>query len=360
MALPKSVQRTVDAANNAHKDAYTPPVGDPAVVPAAATPAVDPAPAPGAPANSPPVVSVPPTSPSSTAAEVPPGSSVTPASVQDPFEQKFKVLQGKYNAEVPTLHRQLTDAQARAANLEALLATTRAAAAPSQAAVAAATPETADITQDELDQYGPEFIDLVGRAAKRAMAPILGDVGARVASLAEAQTKVVEARSVDTQQGVVRELSSLVPGWERLNTSQVFLDWLSQPDPYSGRSRQELLDQAFTAGDTHRVSRFFSGFMTENATVDPPASQSVGQDTPPVAPSARRLNPVRSLEALAAPGRGQASTQTPGAPNGQRLWTPVDVSRFYENKRRNRFTPEQAAALEADLFAAQLDGRLTQ
>lgn len=364
-ALPAAVRRQIEAGNRAAEKvlkggkpaAPAPNGGTPTnPTPAAAAPVPAPAPAP-APAVATPA---PAPQPAPAAAPAPTGS--------EDFEQKYKVLQGKYNAEVPRLQQQLRDQQLQLKQVQDQLLSTQALIStlgqPRSAVAAAATPPTPSkrIKDDEVKEFGADLTDFIQRAALDAVLP---EVEARVnqasrplAQQVERATKVVQdtaARQAQTdEQRVIATLAKEVPNWEQLDTDEGFLGWLDQTDPFSGVKRGDLLTRAFQSHDAPRVVAFFKSYLNEHAAVTPPA-----QPGTPAAPA--QGAPQVNLGDLVAPGtpKGAAGTQ---AGTEKRIWTAADIKAFYRAKQTGFFkTPEQQAqakAYEQDIFAAQREGRV--
>ena len=53
------------------------------------------------------------------------------------------------------------------------------------------------------------------------------------------------------------------PNWREINRNPRWLQWLQEIDSLSGRTRQQLLNDATAAGDAPRVIAFFRGFQQE-------------------------------------------------------------------------------------------------
>ena len=360
-ALPKAVRAQVDRANQLATE-YTqslkqPQAGDP--------PAGDP-PAGELPATPPLASGEPPaTPPSATPPATPPASLP-----QEGWEQKYRVLQGKYNAEVPRLqnqvreqHGQLQSFQSQLTATQNLLASlsaqreTAPAAQPSTATPAATTKLVKD---EEVREFGADLIDVMRRVVREENAGQMAAVDQRIAPVAQRVDQVAQATqhvgqrvAQSDQQSVLTTLASAVPNWQELNEDPGFLEWLDQIDPFAGVQRGALLKQAYKAHDGSRVVAFFSGYLKEHAAVTPPAASN----PPAAAPAAA---PQRSLEQFVAPGTpktGAASTQDG---SGKRVWTRAEIGQFYSDVQAGRFkgTKEQRKQIEADIFAAQREGRI--
>jgi hypothetical protein len=361
-ALPKAVRDQVARANKLAKE-YTESLQQQQQQPVDpnAPPADPNAPTPAAPAASG-EPAAPPVDPNA-----PP---VAPAAAQpQEWEQKYKVLQGKYNAEVPRLQakdrenseaiRQMREQLTATQNLLASLSAQRETA---PAAVPQPTPAapTRLVKDEEVREFGADLIDVMRRVVREENATLLPEIDRRVAPVAQRvdqvaqHTQQVGARVARSdQQSVLTQLADAVPNWEELNGDQGFLEWLDQVDPFSGYKRGALLNQAYKSHDGPRVVAFFSGYLKEHAVVTPPAVPAT-----PAAPTP--VQPQKRLDQLVAPGTpktGAAGTQDG---SGKRVWSRAEIGSFYSDVQAGRFkgTPDQRKALEADIFAAQREGRI--
>jgi hypothetical protein len=346
-ALPKAVRAQIEKANQLAQEYHKslqPADGQP--------PAADP------PSGEPPAT--PPT-----ASGEPPAT--PPAPPQEGWEQKYKVLQGKYNAEVPRLQKKVQDQdeqlrsfQSQLTATQNLLASLSAQREPAPAASQPATPPAATklVKDEEVKEFGADLIDVIRRAAREEMSGLLPEIDRRVAPVAQRVDQVAQAAQQvgarvarSDQQTVLALLDQTVPNWQEVNGDPGFLEWLAQVDPYAGRERGDLLQQAYKAHDGPRVVAFFSGYLKEHAAVTPP---------PAPKPAAAAPAPQRTLEQMVAPGTpktGAAGTQDG---SGKRVWSRKEIGMFYADVQAGRFkgTPEQRKAIEADIFAAQRENRI--
>ena len=290
-----------------------------------------------------------------------------PAPQPDPEpedDHKYKVLKGKYDKEVPRLHRQLRDATqtinamtAKINKLEGEIAGLKAAPAPEPAN---------PLTQSEIDQFGPDLIDIIRRVAKSetgvALDEQLRPIKATVEQVQETVANPSEDGTVDVER-MLTDLAEAVPDWEKQNTNPKFLDWLDEKDPFSGKVRTELMAEAWNEGDSERVINLFQGFQKENAVVNPDDEPST--ETPENDPPAEETeNPEQPLDELVAPGTPKTGSTGAQNESGKRIWTQKEIQEFYAYKNEfikknpERELPENVILQERDIFAAQGEGRI--
>ncbi len=284
----------------------------------------------------------------------------TPPVPEDKAEHRFKVLQGKYNAEVPRLQKELgasnelvSELRQRVNNTESLLATMQAV-APAAAPAAPAPTQLPGITDEETAQFGPDLIDVIKRVAEHTIMP---QVDSRVAPLQTSVDAATQSAShaahtvaVSDREKTIQTLAAAVPEWETQNEQPEFLAWLNDKDAYAGVPRGQLLTDAFRANDAGRVIAFFKGFQTEHAVVTPT------DPTPPV------VEPQVQLDQLTAPGTPKTGTTSTPNEIGKRQWSRNDISALYAQKneyvKKGTPIPDELQKLEIDLIAAQREGRI--
>lgn len=351
-ALPKAVQDQIDKANEIVEIISKPPEGEDAEN----TPPVS---APDA-ENTPPVV---PEEPAVVPEEPVAAEPATPPAEpeKDP-EHKYKVLQGKYNAEVPRLQSTVKEQKdligelrQRQNNLESLLASMQTVSAEPPPAPAPTVP---DITPEEIEQFGPDLIDLMERvAAKRILPEVdqrMGTVDTRFKEVEQSTSQHAEVVARSERDKVLQDLAAAVPNWEQQNEDEGFLGWLNERDAYTGAFRGQLLTQAYRQHDAERVIAIFKGFQTENAVVNP--------SEPAPTPETPAPEPQVNLEDYVAPGTPKTGTTSAPNESGKRVWSRDDVSAFYAKKNefvvKGKPIPDEFVKLEKDLIAAPRENRL--
>ena len=286
--------------------------------------------------------------------EAEPVASATPAQLEmdlephaDEWETKYKVLQGKYNAEVPRLQTQLREFQTHIDRLQGAMTVLQRSAAPAPAA-AAPVKASSNVKPEEVEEYGADFIDMIERAALQRVAPqidemqntiknLMGQLSGQVSNVAQKQHQTDEQR-------FFAKVGEGVPNWQSINVTPEWLSYLSEPDPMTGITRQVYLDDARRSLDVGRVVNIFKSF-TGNTTVSEPEPNSA---------------PKRS-DALAKqvqPGRTKAAVPVSGAPAG-----PVsrgDITKLYDDHRKGLYKgkEDEFRRKEIALLDAINDGRL--
>jgi hypothetical protein len=262
-------------------------------------------------------------------------------------EQRYRTLQGMYNADTGRLRAENAQLAQRLGQLEQLLSSM---AAPAQPETAPSKPERL-ITDKDMEEYG-DSIDVMRRAAREEVLGQRAEIEALRRQLTQLQTSVVpKVESVAHQQAVSAEqvfwndLTAAVPDWRDINADQDFHSWLLEVDPVSGMPRQSFLADAQNRLDSRRVAGFFKMWQSLNG-------NSVAQQT--------RTTAATQLERQLSPGRSRASSGASAASDAK-VYTRTDVAKFFDDVRRGlyRGREQERDRMERDIFAAQSEGRIT-
>lgn len=260
------------------------------------------------------------------------------------WEHRYKSMKGRYdraNDQLRTLSEQV-------ASLQNVIATMQATTVNPQITDAVTQVERL-ITPEEESDYGSEFLSVVGKKAKEEILPLIKKYETKIAQL-EGQLQGVGGKiAQDARQQMLNQLDEKVPNWRDINRNETFLQWLQLPDLYSGAIRHELLKAAYERNDTPRVAAFFTGFLAEEAAVDPVAG-GMSRSEAPAKPS---------LEQFAAPGRAKSAAAT-NAPTEKPIFTRAQITKFYADAAAGKYRGRDAERdrLEAQIFSAERDGRI--
>lgn len=287
-----------------------------------------------------------------------------PQDGSDGYEHRFRVLQGKYNAETRRLRDDNASLNARLANMETLMTQLAAQPAPAPAPAPAPVVEREElpafnpVTDREMEEYGADMLDAASRFTLVKLMPLIKNLTGEVTELrgkvttAAAQSaSAAQTITMNARDTMLTILDEKVPDWRTINVDDGFKSWLAQEDAMSGQTRHSLLLHAYERNEGPRVLRFFHAYKAEQAAGSEPAEGRQGQP----ANRAQRVNP----DALAAPGRGR-SVGTPSTPQPKIEWTPAGIQAFYNDVRQGVFktNPTERDRLERDIFAAQTEGRI--
>lgn len=267
---------------------------------------------------------------------------------KDDFVQKYKTLQGMYNAEVPRLHTTNRELQSRVQQMEQLLATLSAQNNTAHQPAIEASPQ---VTDRDREEYG-ESIDVMRRVSREEVTPVLQKMGQIEKLLQQLQTNVVpQVQNLTHRQAMTAEqqfwsgLTEVVPNWRDVNNDPDFQSWLLDVDPFTGVARQTILEDAQKNLDVRRISKFFSTWL-----------EITGQAN--AAQNTQRRAPASELEKQVTPGRPRSGSTPSGGK--AKVYAPTDIENFFADVRKGKYRGKEAERdrIERDIFSAQKDGRI--
>ena len=262
-------------------------------------------------------------------------------------EQRYKTLQGMYNAEVPRLHAEKRDMANRVSQLEQLLAGMQQ--PKTEPVPKAEAPKL--ITDADVEEYG-DSIEVMRRVSKEETSAAEQKLKQLEKQIEALQTNVlprveqVAANQVKTsEQAFWSELSTTVPDWRDMNDNQDFQNWLLEIDPLTGISRQTYLEDAQRNLDVGRVTNFFNAWKGNNG------SESNAQPN-------RKAQSSNELKKQVSPGKGKSSGKPQS--NSNKTYSPDDIKSFFDDVRKGNYRnkEEERDRIERAIFAAQREGRI--
>ena len=264
--------------------------------------------------------------------------------------QRYKTLQGMYNAEVPRLHAERRELSDRVNQLEQLLSTMQQQPNKPEESIPE-EPAPKLVTDADVEEYG-ESIEVMRRVSKEETLAAQKKLEALEKQIESLQSNViprveqVAASQVKTsEQAFWSELSTTVPDWRDMNDNQDFQNWLLEIDPLTGISRQTYLEYAQRNLDVGRVSNFFNTWKENNGGV------SNAQPN-------RKAQASTELERQVSPGKSK-STGKPQSNSGK-TYSTDDIKSFFDDVRKGNYRnkEEERDRIERDIFAAQREGRI--
>ncbi len=243
------------------------------------------------------------------------------------LQRRYSSLQGKYNAEVPRLHQQTKDLEAR---IQQLMDENQGL----RGEIARQEEAKSYLTERDSETYGEDMVDLVRRGAKEESAKFAAQAASlkgQVDQLRQQMQMQAQLTAAQREEAFYSTLTAEAPYWETQNTDPGFLAWLEEADPIYGFQRNEALQRAFQAMDAHRVSAIFQEYHQAQRSSNP---------------LARQVSPTRSA------GSAEPQGET-------RTWSQSQIASFYEAWRRGQIKDDEAQQLEKEIADAVAQGRVT-
>jgi hypothetical protein len=253
----------------------------------------------------------------------------------DSMEQRFRTLQGMWNAERAqnkTLESQLNQLtqQVQALNTAS---TTK---SPGN------VPETPKADPRDAAEFGEDLVAMVQRYVTGALELMRKDVAGTAGDL-DRRLKVLEGQingvsqktDMTLEQAFYGTLDQTVPDWRQINVDDRWLAWLGEVDEVYGAPRQVALDTAHQRMDAKRVIAIFNQFKA----------------TQPTRPT---------LNSQQTPDNAGQPTPTPQAEPGKRMVSQRLIKQFYDDLARGKYRGREAESerLQLEIDKAVAEGRV--
>jgi hypothetical protein len=258
-----------------------------------------------------------------------------PVQKTDEWETRYKVLQGKYNAEVPDLHRKVhTLEQNLQQTIQKLDEVSQVKTQPEP--VKAVDPKDAE-------NFGSDLVEMVHRVASAALANVhssldgkLSKLVTEIEALKQQQVSTTQTVALTAEQSFFDKLGKLMPEWEAINADPRFLAWLADVDPVYGLPRQAALRRAQDSLNADHAAAVFKAFKGPEQP-KPQAPDPLEQQVSPKSSGAEAPQPVNS-----------------------QIISAAQITKFYDEVRKGewRGREQEAQRIEGLINAALAEGRV--
>ena len=261
----------------------------------------------------------------------------SPTDVADEFEQKYKTLRGKYDAEVPRLHQQVRDLNGK---LDELAKSMEAKPEPPTKS----KEKVSYVTDADRAEFGEELIDVQRRVAQEVSQEYTERMEQQDAVIQKLQEQLAKTGNDVGEMSFTQRLHSVVPDFAKIDNDERWVAWLNEHDPMLRGPRRDQAAAAFQAGDVEAVLHYVNLFKG-----------SIAQPEP--APRDQRQN---ELEKQVAPNRSANSVRTQSANQNSKLYSSKEVDNAWTKVRALNTKGKYADAekLEAELTVAYMEGRV--
>lgn len=272
------------------------------------------------------------------AAEVIPPAPVPEVRTPD-WEQKYRTIQGKYDAEVPRLHAQVREMthsmQAVQQQLEELKR------APAPEPVKASNESL--VTEQDKEAFGEDLVNLQERIARSVAAPLEAHIQKLTERLGkyEGTAEVTAAQqAASAEDRYFERLAARTPNWEQINTDPKWVEWLTGRYPGSTQTRQEQLNVARANLDLNATAEMFEAYESANKITEPekPANRS------------------QELNSQVAPAKSKSSSTA--VTDTKRIWTPAEVAAALDPRKLRQMTATEVEHIMSEIDAASAEGRV--
>lgn len=248
------------------------------------------------------------------------------------WEHRFNVIQGKYNAELPPLRQKI---QALTAELEQLKVN-GSAGTGNEKADAIANRLASELTEDELELVGSDLAGVISKLVESKT----GHLASELEQMKAKEQQQNEDHMKALQKAFMDQVSAAIPNWQQLQSTPDGEKWLRSSNGRGGINNDDVVAAANNL-DAETVIRLYRQM-----------EQDVGSGA---VPSQQVQNPGGIPAHKVQPQQSRATT---AQSQNLQTWSTADIKQFYQDKMNGRYTPEEAAALERDIFDAQRQGRI--
>lgn len=229
------------------------------------------------------------------------------------FEHKFKVLEGKYNAEVPRLHKEIVALKSENETLKAKLSSDpkRTDVNPKDAG------EAIEFLKNELgDGFTEKLIQAIEEKVKAELKPHVE----KMQQVESTVGKVVE----NSSSGFLKTMDQEVKDWRKINGNKEFHAFLATfCDPINRVTYQQSLDEASQAYDGEKAVAIFKAW---------PGYAALEKG--------KRDLKAEQLEEQVTPGRTQ-TTVVP-TPEQKKIRTGAEIKQFYRDVQTGKYKGREA------------------
>ena len=265
-------------------------------------------------------------------------ANTSPTDVEDEltFEQRYRTLQGKYDAEVPRLYDQVRDLEDRIDRLQASNAR------PKTVEPTKPKEKVSYVTDADRAEFGEELIDVQRRVAREVSEEYQEQFAKQAQVIKELEQKIANTGNQVGAMSFTQRLAQLVPDFDAIDKDERWIAWLNEHDPMTRGPRRIQAENAFKAGDAEAVAHYVNLFRG-NSDTEKPKSQRQAE-----------------LEKQVAPNRSGNGSRTQSTGKDSKIYSEREVEAVW-NKIQTltvRGQTDDAAKLEAEITTAYLEGRV--
>ena len=199
-----------------------------------------------------------------------------PESDTTDWKQKFQTLDGKYKAEVPRLSAEVGQWREYATSLSRRISELEETA--KSALKKTDAPET-DPDLEALAERDPDFASIIKKLRddhKREIAELRRDFETGVTADLKSVKEDLHLSKQERFDLALRAAG--IPDWKTVDHDPAFLEWLSDPVPYTRATKLDFLKDAARNLDADAASKFFLDFKASQNTEDTPLTAEESSD----------------------------------------------------------------------------------
>lgn len=243
------------------------------------------------------------------------------------WKQKFRTLEGKYNAEVPRYAAEVRQLKQEILNLQNMFQQQKSQVKPEDA------PEMGDLNPEDYDDYGDDMKKLASTVNRlNAVIKKLSDDNNK---LRDQVTTVYQDTENTSFNAFLDKVRSAYPAFDAQDRDPEFIEWVNNMGIDLG-----AIGKSRDVNKAVEVYKAFSRITGKYQPETPP---------PPPVPSKERI------EKQVAPPK---SRPIPPQDGKKKQWTRADVDQVYRDIKDGVYNEKEAYKLKQEIFNAQRDGRI--
>lgn len=245
------------------------------------------------------------------------------------WEQRYKVLKGKYDKEVPELHRTVRELQESVQALRETISTKKA-------------EKKATIEEEKTDDPDIKYLEEEFPDIHRAVAKMLDSKKPKDEKVSERLQSVEQRQIEQSKERFFKDLSDAVPDWQEIRDDERFVEWLNEIDELTEAPRYQLAVIAQNNLNGKQLSKFYNRFKQEVLKVEPTGKSE------------------KDLEKHTGMPKSKSSKQPDIKGKESDIVTREDIKKFYKDAASGRYVGDEDAfkRMETKIHRAMQEGRI--
>lgn len=254
-----------------------------------------------------------------------------------PEDDRYKTLKGKYDAEVPRLHKELKEREYQMRDMYRQMQELQSRLENVEKAPEPKTGEPAATDKDRED-FGSDLVEMVERIAASATAKAVSESEKRITAVLQQLGAVQERVQLSEADKFWGRVKSLVADWEQVDADENWIAFLDTTPDYTTETYRELAAKAIQAGKAEAVAKLVDIWRGPAKQAEPPKPQ--------VNPDLQRQVQPSSVKSTAP------------APAAGRIISRQEYESLYDVRNVQRYGHKKAAEMQAEADLAVAEGRV--
>lgn len=249
------------------------------------------------------------------------------------FEQAYKTLRGKYDAEVPRLHQQIRELNNALRELQTRLEEAEKRHKQEEQS------SVSSVTEKDIEFYGAEMVDFIRRVStevvNKATDKLMKQMNERIDQLVNNISNVQQTVTQSAMERFWSTVRSLVPDWDVVDNDPKWIEFLNSTPEFTTETYRDLAVKAIQAGDATKIANLVKIWRGNSASTETKSAASELK---------RQVSP--------------STTKAAVTPTTQKIWTGKDYAYIFSRKAEQELDPKTLAAKQAEAQLALAEGRI--